>query len=89
MLKLCSEGKIYIKIDKNTRKIPILIFLQSLGLSKKKILYSIKHPKTFLNSLIFDLKPNTKITIKKSTKKALKCLNELLGKKASIVRLKK
>nr|YP_009540971.1 RNA polymerase beta subunit [Discoplastis spathirhyncha]AYQ93471.1 RNA polymerase beta subunit [Discoplastis spathirhyncha] len=83
-LKLDSEGKISIKIDKMTKKIPILIFLQCLGLSRKKILYSVKNPKTLINCLIFELKPNSKITVKKSTRKALSNINEILGKKSSI-----
>lgn len=49
--------------------IPIFVFLQALGLSRKKIIYSIKHIKT--------LKNYTKTNINKSTEKALIKLNEI------------
>nr|YP_009144884.1 RNA polymerase beta subunit [Euglenaria anabaena]AKJ83331.1 RNA polymerase beta subunit [Euglenaria anabaena] len=47
-LKIDKEGSIFAKIDK-MKKIPIFIILQSLGLSKKKIYYSIKNIEHFLN----------------------------------------
>lgn len=62
-------------------KIPIFIFLQALGLSEKKIIYSIKNIKTLENS--------TKTTINKSTEKALIKLNEItIEQESNIVKLK-
>jgi hypothetical protein len=61
--------------------IPIFVFLQALGLSRKKIIYSIKHIKT--------LKNYTKTNINKSTEKALIKLNEItIEQESNIVRLK-
>lgn len=62
-------------------KIPIFIFLQALGLSEKKIIYSIKHIET--------LKDSTKTAINKSTEKALIKLNEItIEQESNIVKLK-
>lgn len=80
-IKLKKEGSIFVKIDKMRNKIPIFIFLQALGFSEKKIIYSIKHPKFLKNS--------TKKTITKSTKKALIKLNEItIEQESNIMRLK-
>lgn len=46
---MIKEGQIYAKIDK-MKKIPILTFLQALGLSQKKILYSVNN-NDFLKNL--------------------------------------
>jgi len=62
-------------------KIPVLTLLQAMGLSSKKILYSIKN-KEFLTSIT-----NTKIA--SSVQKALKKMNDIMFyKQANLMRLK-
>lgn len=57
------------------RKIPIFIILQSLGLSKKKIYYSIKNSDFFIQ--------NKAKSLSKSVKKSLYKLNELTSEQGS------
>lgn len=66
---LNKEGNIYAKIDK-TKKIPVIILLQALGISTKKALFSIKSPELLT---IQKAKINTR-----STKEALFSINEIL-----------
>jgi DNA-directed RNA polymerase beta subunit len=63
-------------------KIPVLTLLQAMGLSSKKILYSIKS-KEFLTNIT-----NTKIT--SSVQKALKKINDIMFyKQSNVMRLNK
>lgn len=71
-IKLTKEGDIYTKIDKMRKRIPIYILLRAMGLSKKKIFYSIK-TKQFLEKL-------SQINILK-TEESLKKLNEIVNEK--------
>lgn len=70
----------YIKIDKLRKKIPILLMLQAMGLTERKIFNSIKENKFLINS---SNKPNIK-----STKYALKKIYKIIMEKESnIMRL--
>lgn len=64
----------YIKIDKMRNKIPVLTLLQAMGISSKKILYSVKN-KEFLRII-------TKNKIN-SSYKSLKKINDIMGYKES------
>lgn len=75
-----KDGDIYVKIDKMKKRIPIFILFKSLGLSRKKIILSIKNPE-FLEKLN---------QIKNSSiQKSLIKLSEIITEKESnIVRIK-
>lgn len=80
-IKLEKEGSIYAKIDKMKNKIPVLTLLQAMGLSSKKIFYSIKN-KEFL----------TKITKNRTNScyKSLRKISDIMGyKESNIVSLTK
>lgn len=69
-----EKGEVYIKIDKMKKKIPIFILLKSLGISKKKIIYSLKN---------IEYLKNFGQTQNKSIPKSLTDLNEILIEKES------
>lgn len=69
-LKINRKNEIYAKIDKMKKSIPILLLLTSLGITRKKIYYSIKN-KNYINSFI-----NNEIY---NIKKSLEELNKLTG----------
>lgn len=71
-IKLNREGEIYTKIDKMRKRIPIYLLLRALGLSKKKIFYSIQ-TKEFLKKI-------SKNNIF-GTQESLKKVNEIINEK--------
>lgn len=73
-----KEEKIYVRIDKMRRKIPIYLLLNSLGITRKKAFYTLQATKN-IKHLLNKNEPST-------TTKSLIKLNELITeKKVSIV----
>nr|YP_010700253.1 RNA polymerase subunit beta [Euglena deses]WCH63397.1 RNA polymerase subunit beta [Euglena deses] len=77
-IKIDKQGEIFTRIDKMKKKIPIITLLKALGLTKKKIYYTIKDIK-----LIKNISKETDINILKSLLK----INEIiLEQKSTIMR---
>nr|YP_009145381.1 RNA polymerase beta subunit [Cryptoglena skujai]AKL39006.1 RNA polymerase beta subunit [Cryptoglena skujai] len=81
IIKINKYKELFARIDKR-KKIPILILLQAIGFSKKKILYNIKH----INKI-----ENKKKTFEvNSVKKALLKLNEYISEQeTNIINVRK
>lgn len=78
IIYLLKQGEIFTRIDKMKKKIPIITLLKALGLTKKKIYYSIKDIK-----LIKNISKGTDVNISKSLIK----INEIiLEQKSTIMR---
>lgn len=69
-IKIKEDNEIYVKLDTSKKKLPVILFLKSFGLSLKKIFFSIKNKKILIDLI----KKEKKISIESAIKKTCKLI---------------